>query len=283
MLRLAIAAALAATTAIFVAGAAWSAQATPSSPRHHHGQTASGPSLPKALAPILANARVATAKYANNLALARKDGYTVTVTQMIPDMGWHFMNPAYTKFDVTKPPILVYEKRGDQWLLGAFEWGCSRRSRPRPDPRSDVRLVRGCMPLQGRHVRVQGHPGGMRTAESAVGRPVRVLASGLRHVAPLGVVPEPPTGCLRDEPAGEAVQQGLVREPARRAPDKGEGVRRPPVQLGQRVAAGKSSCPNAARSTNWPTPGSTASSPASTSTVPRSMTSSGEPVTSVPS
>jgi hypothetical protein len=107
MLRLAIAAVLAALTAIFVAGAAWSAQASPGSPQHVHGHTAPTASVPSALAPILANARVATARYANNLALAKKDGYTVTVTQMIPDMGWHFMNPAYTKFDVTKPPILV--------------------------------------------------------------------------------------------------------------------------------------------------------------------------------
>jgi hypothetical protein len=90
--------------------------------------------VPKALAPILANARVATAKYANNLALAKKDGYTVTVTRMIPDMGWHFLNPAYTKFDVTKPSILVYEKRGNQWLLGAFEWVFTEKPAKNPIP-----------------------------------------------------------------------------------------------------------------------------------------------------
>jgi hypothetical protein len=134
MLRLAIAAVLAALTAIFVAGAAWSAQASPSSPQHVHGQMASTASVPKALAPILANARVATARYANNLALAKKDGYTVTVTQMIPNMGWHFMNPAYTKFDVTKPPILVYEKRGNQSLLGAFEWVFTQKPAKNPIP-----------------------------------------------------------------------------------------------------------------------------------------------------
>jgi hypothetical protein len=33
---------------------------------------------------------------------------------MIPDKGFHFMNPKVTGYDVTKPPILVYEKRGDQ-------------------------------------------------------------------------------------------------------------------------------------------------------------------------
>ena len=51
----------------------------------------------------------------------------------------------------------------------------------------------------------------------------------------------------------------------------------------QRAAAGRSSCPNAARSTNSPTPGSASNSPDSTRTFPRSITSSGDPVTSVPS
>ena len=122
------------TVAVVLAGAAWSAQASPSSATHVHGQMASSAGVPSALAPVLANARVATAKYANNLALAKKDGYTVTVTQMIPDMGWHFMNPAYTKFDVRKPPILVYEKRGNQWLLGAFEWVFTAKPAKNPIP-----------------------------------------------------------------------------------------------------------------------------------------------------
>jgi hypothetical protein len=124
---------VAATVAVLVAGTAWSAQASPSAARAHEHMSASA-GVPAALAPYLANARIATAKYANNLALAKKDGYTVTVTQMIPDMGWHFMNPAYTKFDVTKPPILVYEKRGNQWLLGAFEWVFTAKPAKNPLP-----------------------------------------------------------------------------------------------------------------------------------------------------
>ncbi|HEY1333215.1 MAG TPA: hypothetical protein VGF31_03090 [Myxococcaceae bacterium] len=86
------------------------------------------------LAPMLAKARVATAKYATSLARAKKDGYTVTVTQQIPNMGWHFMNPAYTKFDVSKPPILVYVKRGTQWQLGAFEWVFTQKPAKAPLP-----------------------------------------------------------------------------------------------------------------------------------------------------
>ena len=73
------------------------------------------------LATSLAAARLATAKYVTNLARAKADGYKV-ITQMIPNMGWHFLNPKVTGFDVTKPAILVYEKRGGTWTLGALEW-----------------------------------------------------------------------------------------------------------------------------------------------------------------
>jgi hypothetical protein len=74
-----------------------------------------------ALAVQLARARLATGRYATNLAAARADGYQI-ITQMIPDMGWHFLNPEIQGFDVTKPPILVYERHGRTWQLGALEW-----------------------------------------------------------------------------------------------------------------------------------------------------------------
>jgi hypothetical protein len=41
-----------------------------------------------ALAVQLSRARLATGRYATNLAAARVDGYQI-ITQMIPDMGWH--------------------------------------------------------------------------------------------------------------------------------------------------------------------------------------------------
>jgi hypothetical protein len=74
-----------------------------------------------ALATQLARARLATARYATNLGAAKADGYQI-ITRMIPDMGWHFLNPRIQGFDVTKPPILVYERRGRSWQLGALEW-----------------------------------------------------------------------------------------------------------------------------------------------------------------
>jgi hypothetical protein len=74
-----------------------------------------------ALASQLASARLATAKYATSLGQAKADGYRI-ITRMIPDMGWHFMNPDVKDFDVRRPPILVYEHKGRTWQLAALEW-----------------------------------------------------------------------------------------------------------------------------------------------------------------
>jgi hypothetical protein len=74
-----------------------------------------------ALAAELAAARQATAKYATNLARAKADGYFI-ITKMMPDMGYHFLNPKITGFNVRKPPILVYEHVAGKWQLGALEW-----------------------------------------------------------------------------------------------------------------------------------------------------------------
>jgi len=81
----------------------------------------------------LAAARLATAKYVSNLALAKKDGYQI-ITPMIPTMGYHFMNPSVKGFDVTKPPILVYEHQGSTWQLGAIEWVFPKKPATPPLP-----------------------------------------------------------------------------------------------------------------------------------------------------
>jgi hypothetical protein len=69
----------------------------------------------------LAAARVATTKYATDLERAKADGYTI-ITPMIPNMGYHFLNPKIQGFDITKPPILVYVRSGNAWQLVAIEW-----------------------------------------------------------------------------------------------------------------------------------------------------------------
>jgi len=92
------------------------------------GKTPSRPSdtgtTSSAISPVTADvtdARLATAKYATNLNRAKADGYGI-LTKMIPMMGYHFINPKVKKFDVRKPPILVYEHHGNTWQLGALEW-----------------------------------------------------------------------------------------------------------------------------------------------------------------
>jgi hypothetical protein len=85
------------------------------------------------LATQLALARLATAKYATNLDRAKADGYGI-ITRMIPDMGWHFLNPKVTGFDTTKPAILVYLKRGSSWQLGALEWVFTAKPKTPPLP-----------------------------------------------------------------------------------------------------------------------------------------------------
>jgi hypothetical protein len=101
------------------------AAAGPAADRHGmSGMTmasGSGATSSQRLASQLQASRIATAKYATNLALAKRDGYGV-ITQMIPDMGWHFLNPKVTTFDVRKPAILVYGKHGSAWQLVAYEW-----------------------------------------------------------------------------------------------------------------------------------------------------------------
>jgi hypothetical protein len=69
----------------------------------------------------LGQMRVATAKYATNLKLAKKDGYGI-ITPAMPGMGYHYLNPNITDFNVRKPPILVYEKTNSGYQLGALEW-----------------------------------------------------------------------------------------------------------------------------------------------------------------
>jgi hypothetical protein len=105
--------------------AARSAAAQPptraSTSQPHLAPTSPSPSDRLGLAAQLASARLATARYATNLHAAKADGYQI-ITPMIPDMGWHFLNPAIQGFDITKPAILVYERHGHTWQLAALEW-----------------------------------------------------------------------------------------------------------------------------------------------------------------
>jgi hypothetical protein len=81
----------------------------------------------------LAQAHDATAKYVDGLGRAKADGYQI-LTKMIPDMGYHFINPAVKAFDIRKPPILVYEHQGKAWRLGALEWVFPQKPAAPPIP-----------------------------------------------------------------------------------------------------------------------------------------------------
>jgi hypothetical protein len=106
--------AVVAIAAVSVSAAAGSS----SRPAHRQTRTAATPAT---LVNDIALARMATAKYVSDLGRAKADGYQI-ITKMIPDMGYHYMNPNVKGFDVQKPPILVYEHHGTSWQLGALEW-----------------------------------------------------------------------------------------------------------------------------------------------------------------
>lgn len=95
-------------------------QAAAESPMVHSAAPAYLTVAPDVIAKI-AKARMATAKYVTDLERAKADGYMI-ITPMIPNMGYHFLNPKVQGFDVTKPPILVYVREGNAWQLVAIEW-----------------------------------------------------------------------------------------------------------------------------------------------------------------
>src|SRR5947207_14370969 len=83
--------------------------------------SSSSTTTPTSVTTQLALAHIAPAKYATDLARAKADGYPI-ITRMIPNMGYHFLNPKVKGFDLRTPPILVYVHRGAPCQLGALEW-----------------------------------------------------------------------------------------------------------------------------------------------------------------
>ncbi len=111
---------LAVVLAVVVAGSTTACATDPPPPPSAHPPTAS-PSVSAALASQLAAARQATAAYATDLEAAKRDGYQI-ITPMMPEMGFHYLNPKIEGFHVSEPPILVYLQIGSTWQLGAVEW-----------------------------------------------------------------------------------------------------------------------------------------------------------------
>jgi hypothetical protein len=126
------------------------------------------------LAAQLAAGRLATARYATSLHAAKADGYQI-ITRMIPDMGWHFLNPAIQGFDVTKPPILVYEHHRRSWQLAAFEWVFPQKPAAPPLPGATYgSFPAACHYRDGTFVPTPARP----TAPPAARRPGPASTSG---------------------------------------------------------------------------------------------------------
>jgi hypothetical protein len=88
---------------------------------HDHEAGSGDPEITPEIAAQVAQIRAGTAGYVNDRDAAVEDGFFI-ITQMIPDMGYHFLNPSVEGFDIGQPPILVYSRDGDAWELGAVEW-----------------------------------------------------------------------------------------------------------------------------------------------------------------
>jgi hypothetical protein len=110
-----------AQTSVIPGGSGGPSQATKHQPQAGHAMSMSADPLSLQIAGQLAAARAATGKYATNLARAKSDGYMI-ITKMMPNMGFHFLNPNIAGFNVRKPQILVYEHTKSGWQLGALEW-----------------------------------------------------------------------------------------------------------------------------------------------------------------
>jgi len=119
------------TALLAVSGGAVFAYASPGAARP--ATAARSATVDPGLAVSLSRARIATAKYSTSLAAAKADGYQI-ITKMIPDMGYHYLNPKITGFNPTKPAILVYLKRGSTWQLGALEWVFTSKPKTPPLP-----------------------------------------------------------------------------------------------------------------------------------------------------
>ena len=134
-MRITTLAAAVATVAVVAATAlASSGGRADSTPLVHRDHAASAGTTSPALASEIAKARIALAPFATNLRQAKAHGYKLQITPMMPDMGFHYMDPDVKGFDVRHPPILVYVRRGTAAQLVAAEWVFPSRPAKPPLP-----------------------------------------------------------------------------------------------------------------------------------------------------
>ena len=125
---------------------------------------------------------------------------------MIPNMGYHFMNPNVKGFDVRKPPILVYEHRGSSWQLGALEWVFTAKPAKPPLPGAKYgSFGAGCHYRDGTFVPAET-AGRMPDDQPRDRAGLQLLASAADHDARLALVPEPDGTVREHEPARARLQ-----------------------------------------------------------------------------
>ena len=191
--------------------AARSAASQPPAPAAAHQHPASAPSTDGdggRLATQLARSRLATARYATNLHAAKADGYQI-ITRMIPDMGWHFLNPTIQGFDVTKPPILVYERHGRSWQLGALEWVFPEKPATPPLPGATYGSFAAACHYTRRHLRGRPRPRTVPQAQPRDGGAIQLLASRPGDPARVGLVPQSRRPLQRHQLSGTTLQPRL--------------------------------------------------------------------------
>jgi hypothetical protein len=160
------------------------------------------------LAGELAAARTATAKYATNLSRAKADGYQI-ITMMMPNMGFHFLNPGIQGFNVRKPQILVYEHTGHKWQLGALEWIFTKMPKNPPLPNATFgSFPAACHYKDGTFVPDENASTCPKTAPHT-GAKFNFLASRPDHDACMDLVPEHGWPVLEHESADRPVQPRL--------------------------------------------------------------------------
>ena len=119
------------------------------------------------------------------------------------------MNPANTGFDVSKPPILVYVKRGGPWQLVAFEWVFAQEPAKPPLPGATY----GSFPAASHHAEGTFVPAAAEadcaeTSPSAA--PLSASGTPSRDAAPLGLVPESPRHLRGHEPLVRPFNAGRI-------------------------------------------------------------------------
>ena len=82
----------------------------------------------------------------------RPRGYKLQITPMMPDMGYHFMNPDVEGFDVRRPPILVYVRRGRTRPARGRGMGLPEQAGEAAAAGRALRLLRCRLPLRRRDV-----------------------------------------------------------------------------------------------------------------------------------